>query len=114
VSSSGVLISCISSPSASVEELEGWLAGAVARLGLDEAALYRVVKASPADQEPGQPQAGWARGERAWLLSISGAFTADDSSIRGLVGEMRLLGLEPTVFRAGPLPMVQTCAKAPG
>ena len=91
----GVLIIC-SSPAPRVDELDDWVGKMASELDPAQATLYRAL----GQQIPG-PDAGNA--EAVWFLALSEA-VATAPRIRGLVAEMRLLGLSPVVYRPGSLP----------
>ena len=84
----GVLIVC-ASPAARVDELDDWLEKAANELDSDQAILYRT--------------SGCLTHDGVWLLALS-EDAATAPRIRGLVAEMRLLGLGPAVYRPGSLP----------
>ena len=91
----GVLIVC-ASPAARVDELDDWLEKAANELDSDQAILYRT-SGCPTD---GRDATGV---DGVWILALS-EDVATAPRIRGLVAEMRLLGLGPAVYRPGSLP----------
>jgi hypothetical protein len=105
MSPAGLLISCVSSPSANGRGLEGWLAATIARFGPEQAVLYRALEEGAVDRDRDQPDQAPARSEKLWFLSISGHAAADSPGMAELLTEMRVLGLNPTAFHPGPLPM---------
>jgi hypothetical protein len=90
-----VLIIC-ANPAPRVNELDDWIAKTASELDPAQAALYR----SRREQTPGPDV---SEGEVVWSLALSDAI-ATGPRIRGLVAEMRLLGLSPVVYRPGSLP----------
>ncbi len=101
MSTASLLICCTSPQPARGQELEEWLRGAMARFGSQEAGLYRARAEQPPDREGGPTE----QGERMWFLAILGNRAASSSELAELLAEMRLLGLSPTVFHPGPLPV---------
>ena len=99
-----LLISCVPAPTADGQALEDWLAGVVAGLSPEGAVLFR---AQEADLGKGGPAAeqGASREQQVFFLGILDQSPIDAPRLAELVAEMRLLGLNPTVFRPGPLPM---------
>jgi hypothetical protein len=90
-----VLIVC-ASPAPRVAELDDWLEKIATELDPDHAALYRTDGCGGHDSDAGH-------GDGVWFLALSDA-VATSPRIRGLVAEMRLLGLRPIVYRPGSLP----------
>lgn len=100
-----LLICCAPSPTADSQALEDWLAGVVAGLGSGCAVLFRAQEANLSDGGPAAEQ-GSSREQQVFFLGILDQSPIDAPRVAELVGEMRLLGMNPTVFHPGPLPMV--------
>jgi hypothetical protein len=90
VRAANLVISCVSPASADGQELEDWLAKAVAGLGPEAAALY-----------PARPDQSSAEAERIWFVTVGDETASDGARITSLLAEMRLLGLRPRVFSQG-------------
>ena len=90
-----VLIVC-ASPAARVDELDDWLEKMATELDSNQATLYRIGGCDGHDRDAGYVDC-------VWFLALSDA-VATAPRIRGLVAEMRLLGLSPVVYRPGSLP----------
>ena len=103
--SAGLLVSCASPPSANGRELEDWLAATIARFGPEQAVLYRALEEGVVDRDQEERDQAPSRPEKVWFLSISGQAATDSPRMTELLAEMRLLGLNPTAFHPGPLPM---------
>jgi len=90
-----VLIVC-ASPAARVDELDDWLEKMATELDCNQATLYRSGGCDGHDRDASHV-------DGVWFLALSDA-VATVPRIRGLVAEMRLLGLRPVVYHPGPLP----------
>lgn len=86
------LIVCVS-PAPRVDELDEWLETTASELDPDQASLYRAC----ADQARGLDL---TNADGVWFLALSEAL-ATAPRIRGLVAEMRMLGLSPLVYCPG-------------
>jgi hypothetical protein len=90
-----VLIVC-ACPAPRVDELDDWLEKTANELDSDQATLYRAGRCTAHDRD--------GEIDGVWFLALSDA-VATAPRIRGLVTEMRLLGLRPLVYRPGSLPV---------
>jgi hypothetical protein len=88
-----LLIFC-TSPASRVDELEDWLIKSVAAVDRDQVALY-----AARDERGPNGLAG------TWVVAASRT-ACMGARMSELVAEMRLLGLNPILFRPGSLPSV--------
>ncbi|MQA73121.1 MAG: hypothetical protein GEU88_01995 [Solirubrobacterales bacterium] len=93
-----LLIRCDCAPRASEHDLDRWLAQRVRGLSAVAATLYR---AGAGRRAGGCERASDAERARAWVIEL-GDGDAEPAQFSELLGEMRLLGLRPTVFRDDP------------
>ena len=88
-----LLIRCRSSRTRE-PELDSWLRDRLARLQLQEAALYRSALFA------GHPTTGQAPAD--WILALRSDGVQDSRQVAELLAELRLLGLEPELFDSPP------------
>jgi hypothetical protein len=91
-----LLIRCAPSGGSGDAELGVWLTDRVSNLGFAGAILYRAALQSSAPQEADTPG--------GWVLEVRSGDANDLRCVDELLGEMRLLGLSPVVFRQSPPP----------
>jgi hypothetical protein len=93
-----LLIRCAPAGGSDDAELGVWLTKRVSNLGLAGAILYRAALRSTAPGE-GDERDGW-------VLEVRSGSGRDLRCVDELLGEMRLLGLSPLVFRKTSPPVV--------